>query len=53
MAQSEHLITDVKKAAQQAHRFNLIYVNVGRKEKEPRAGVRDEELTSERQKEKI
>lgn len=43
MAQSEHLTTDVKKAAQQAHRYNFIYVHVGRTEKEPRAGVKDEE----------
>lgn len=43
MAQSEHLTTDVKKAAQQARRYNVIYVRVGQTEKEPRAGVRNEE----------
>lgn len=36
MAQSEHLTTEVKKAAQQAH-------HVGQAEKEPRAGVGIEE----------
>lgn len=46
MAQSEHLTSDVKKAAQQAH-------HVDRAEKEPRAGVGIKEWTSERQKEKI
>lgn len=43
MAQSEHLTTDVKKAAQQAHQYNFINMHVGRAEKEPRAGVGIEE----------